>query len=233
MAKALELRRDAKLEIEWSGGAKELLSLDGFGRKALQALRRSVAGSDGQGRTQSLPFSVATVVRAEGVDATAPFSEGGMVHRVLQGLTTWSPNWKADGLKTLKEAGLEPRNKPQSSALYADVRGRAVWFPGHYVPERARYRSLSCYHRNLVFLSLQVESLAGLAAFTARKLEQGEVPGPKHRELAKRAAVILGLLYGGTKETYRSHSPRRQIDENQYVEPINEVRDYSDMGPLH
>jgi len=232
MAKALEFRRDGKLEIEWTGGGKESLNLDGFSRKALQALRRSVVGSEGTGGTQSLPFSIATVVRAEGVDATAPFSEGEIVHKVLQGLTTWSPTWKTDGLKPLTQAGLPSRNSPPSYALYAGQRGRAIWFPGHYVPEMAQRRSLSCYHRNFVFLSLQVESLAGLAAFTAKKLEQGEVPGPRHSRCAQRAAGILGRLYGGIK-TYRSHSPKVQMDQNQCVKPINEVRDYFDMAPLN
>ncbi|HWM91345.1 MAG TPA: hypothetical protein VN493_11310 [Thermoanaerobaculia bacterium] len=231
MAKALELRRDGKLEVEWSGGKKESLNLDAFGIKALQALRTQVTGTETSGGTQSLPFSIATIVRAAGVDAAAPFSEGEMMHKVLQGLTTWSPTWKTDGLKPLAEAGLPTRYSPSSYALYAGTRGRAVWFPGHYVPEMAQRRSLSCYHRNFVFLSLQVESLAGLAAYTAKMLEQGEVPGSKHAGFAKRGAGILGRLYGGTK-TYRSHSPKVQMDQNQCVKPINEVRDYFNMAPL-
>lgn len=231
MAKALELRRGGKLEIEWSDGKKDSLNLDGFGIKALQALRRQVTGSEGSGGTHTLPFSIATIIRAEGVDAAAPFTEGGMVHKVLQGLTTWSPTWKTDGLKPLSEAGLPTRLSPPSSALFAGTRGRAVWFPGHYVPGMAQRRSLSCYHRNFVFLSLQVESLAGLAAFTAKKLELGEVPSARHAGFARRAAGILGRLYGGTK-TYRSHSPKVQMDQNECMKPINEVRDYFNMAPL-
>jgi hypothetical protein len=231
MASALQLRRDEKLEIDWTGGGHEALNLDGFSRKALQALRRSVLGSDVQAPAQSLPFSIATVVRAEGVDAETSFPQGGMLHKVLQGLTTWAPTWQTDALKPLAEAGLPTRNSPPSYALYASSRGRGIWFPGHYTPAMAQRRSLSCYHRNFVFLSLQVESLAGLVAFAARQLDQGMVLAQQQAACARRAAGLLGRLYGGVK-TYRSRSPKLQMDQNGCVAPINTVRDYFDMAPL-
>jgi hypothetical protein len=230
---AHELRRTQKLEVYWIGSqTRETSSLDELGGKALADLRRKVLGKEVAAEVNPQPFTIATIVQAEGVDASLGTPEGEEIHRALQALTTWSPTWRDDSLKSFSETRLSLRTSPLGHVLFATRRGRAVWFPGLYRPSTIRLRSLSCYHRNLLFTSLQVESLAGLAAATDEVLSRGEIPPALQGKLAGRAAGILGRLYGADSSTYRSRSPRVQLEQNEHVEPINRVRDYFDMKPL-
>ncbi|HSF41430.1 MAG TPA: hypothetical protein VLT87_16645 [Thermoanaerobaculia bacterium] len=231
--KAHELRRTHNLEVYWIGTqTRETSSLDALGRKVLANLRRKVLGVDVAAEANPVPFTIATIVRAEGADSISGALEGSEIHQALQALTTWSPTWRDDTLKSFAEARLSLRNSPLDHVLYATRRGRAVWFPGLYRPSTIRLRSLSCYHRNLLFTSLQVESLTGLVAAADEVLSRREIPSALQAKLARHAAGILGRLYGADSSTYRSQSPRVQMDQNGCVEPINRVRDYFSMELL-
>jgi hypothetical protein len=176
---------------------------------------------------------VATVVRGEGVDPGALPAEGGQVHRMLEAVTTWRPSWQHDDLRNLplSQASLRIRTAPPSHVLYGRERGRAVWFPALFTQKGGDLHSLSCYHRNLVLASLQVESLSGAISETAKQIGDGLPLSVGHRECARRAAGILGRLYGGV-DTYRSWSPRVHIEQNGLVTVLNDVRDYFNMDPL-
>lgn len=234
--KAYGLRREAKVEFQW-GEAKsgEPMKLDAFGREALSALRQAILGPGGIAGAQASPFSVATIVNATGLDPAAlatPIEEEGEVHRALQALSTWSPSWEKDTLTPLAEAGLPLRSTaPRGHFLFGSRRGRAVWFPGLYAAPETSPRSLGCYHRNLLLASAQVESLAGLALEIDRARQSGTILVGGPRECAKRAVGHLGRLYG--RESYGSWSPRFQIDQNGYREPINRLRDYFQQPELH
>ncbi len=229
---ARKLRSDKELTVDWDDGSQEVLNMDAFGRKGLKALGRRIFGDGWTGpAAQPETFSIATLIRAEGASSASPFPHGGKVHRALQGLTTWSSIWQDDTPLPLEERR-QPvrRSRPESHCVYLSPRGRAVWAPALFQVEGKRH--LSCYHRNLTFLSLQVESLAGLASHTAEGLDQLQ-SGTKHERCARRAVGILARLYGGTGEnTYQSRSPRAQIEQNGYVDAINAARLHFHMEPL-
>lgn len=229
---ALRVKSDP-LNVTWEGGQEEKLNAAGFGRKALQALGRLVAGPDWPGTGgEPRAFTVVTVVRGEGVDPTVPLADA--IRKALHGLTTWSPAWNVDQPKPLDEAVLPIRKtSPKGHVLYADTRGRAVWAPGLFAPELNGKRLLGCYHRNLSMLSLQVESLACLAELTAQTLDHGGKLGTKHEGCANRAVGILARLYGGVESTYQSRSPRVQIDQGGFRQPIDAVRKHFKRDPLH
>jgi hypothetical protein len=44
--------------------------------------------------------------------------------------------------------------------------------------------------------------------------------------------VLLGLLHGGTRDTYRSKSLPTQIAQNDWVGPVNALRSEFDQAPL-
>jgi hypothetical protein len=52
------------------------------------------------------------------------------------------------------------------------------------------------------------------------------------KECTRIAAGILGRLYGGTTDVYRSWSLRAQIDQNKFVNDINAIRSFSQMPSL-
>ena len=243
--KAFEVRRTGRFQVKWvrptgrfqvewdEGEAPEFLSLDAFADKGLTALRKVALGPGAApGARRFTPFTVVTVVRGTGVNPVAPTPNGGEVHRALEAMTTWRPTWRYDVLPNLAEVSLKIRPAPPSHVLYGHTRGRAVWFPGLFIQKDRRLHSLACYHRNLVFTSLQVESLSGLISETAKQIRDGTPLSAAHRECARRAVGILGRLYGGAPSTYRTWSPRAHIEQNDLVMAVNEVRDLFNMDKL-
>jgi hypothetical protein len=230
--KAFEMRRTGKFQVKWDNGGVETLSLDMFADKALAALRQVAFGPAAPpGAGPLKPFTIVTVVKGTGVDPAVPTPDGGEIHRALEAMTSWRPTWMYDKLTEIAAASLRIRTAPPSHVLYGRARGRAVWFPALFIPGAEAFHSLACYHRNLVFASLQVESLGNLASETAKQLRQGMSLSAAHRECAQQAAGILGRLYAGAS-SYRSWSPRAQIEQNDLVADVNEVRDFFNMGPL-
>jgi hypothetical protein len=123
------------------------------------------------------------------------------------------------------------QGSPAGSALYAQERGRAVWHPALFRPaddatrtaltaQNERSEALSSYHRNLLFGSLQAESLGLLISYTSRLFDKGKLKinlSCHHRNLAASAAECLRKLYIGDKgDTWRSASLPRQIDHSCY-----------------
>jgi len=232
--KAFEVKKTGRFEVKWDDeAAPESVSLEVFARKALPALHKTAFGPETSYPVRSIsPFTVATVVKGSGVEPNNPVSEGGKIHRALEAMTTWQPTWREDVLPSLAESSLKIRTAPASHSLYGRKRGRVVWFPGLFVRKTPGSSSLACYHRNLVFASLQVESLSAFILETWKQICDTTKLTVTHEECARRAASILGRLYGGNASTYRSWSPRAHIEQNDLVTAINDVRDLFDMPPL-
>ena len=228
-----KIKRSQRVNVQWNDKSSEPLTLDMVADLYLKNLRKEAFGQYAASDYRpAKPFTLLTVVQGSGVDPTTPVTEGEEIHRMLEAVTTWQPTWQYDVLPELAKTSLHIRRSPPSHILYGRARGRAIWFPGLFTQKTGKLRSLTCYHRNLVFTSLQVESLCGLISLTAKNLQNGIPLHGCHRDCAKRAAGILGRLYGGVN-TYRSWSPKAQIEQNKLVEVLNEVRVHFNMKPLH
>ena len=238
-----DLRRTAVFDVQWdqkTGRAAESLTLAQMADAGLPTLRSAALGKNVAPAAQSVePFSVLTVIGAKGVAPGAPIVEGSAVHRALEAMASWRPGWKIDILPALKDSTVDTRAGAAGvDVLYARPRGRVVWFCRLLAgaeKEDAKKKgnhALACYHRNLTFLSLQVEAMGTFARATAATLDVAGTLPAAHLECAKRSAGVLGRLYGGQKDVYRSWSPRKQIDQNALVDPINKVRDVFGMKPL-
>lgn len=231
--KAFEVRRTGRFQVRWGEGkTTESLSLDNLANEGLTALHRFALGPEAAPRARPIkqPFTIATVASGTGVEKKAPPPEE--VLRALHAMAKWpSYNWQDPPLSDLPSLDEVDQKKIAEryagDVLYVQTRGRAVWFPKHFLPRKGRRVALSCYHKNLVFLSLQVESLGDLVSKTAEQIQAEGPPsaGGTHHWCAKRAASNLSLLYGGGEKTYRSWSARRQIEQNDLVPAINVVRD--------
>lgn len=232
---AFEIRRQGRYSIQWEEwGRVESLKADRVARKVLWALRTTAMGGGATVAARSVePFSVVTVVRGTGVSPGIPTPEGGEAHRAMEAVTCWRPTWQHDSLPALADASLPTRTVPPSHILYGRKRGRAVWFPALFMLPPGQLRTLACYHRNLVLASLQVESLSLLVSSTAKELRAGRLLSAAHSDCARRAAGVLGRLYGATPDIYRSWSPRVHIEQNNLVSTIDAVRDHFGMPPLH
>jgi hypothetical protein len=229
-------RHDA-YEVLWDpqlGRGAEHLTLPQAADACLRILRRGALGREVTPEVRyAEPFSIVTVVKAGGVASSKAVTEGGAVHRALEAMASWRAGWKAQKLPPFSDATIPTRSgDPGSDVLYARPRGRVVWFGRLLGGKQGETRALGCYHRNLTFLSMQVESLGGLLRGTATGLTGAGALPAAQLDCARRAAGILGRLFGATRDMYRSWSPRRQIDANGLVQPTNEVRHYFGMDPL-
>ncbi|HVB80526.1 MAG TPA: hypothetical protein VNE82_11355 [Candidatus Binataceae bacterium] len=209
------------------------LKLGDYAAQCLSKLRADALGAAAAARRVTLdqPFSIATIMRANEVAVNAPIVDQGPVHQVLEALTRWSPTWQADSpLPPFAKRRIPTKgNSPPSHALYASKRGRVIWFPAYFGQPGAP--NLTCYHRNLFYASLQVESLSALSSVAAESIAGGIALSPWQSDCAKRAAGILGRLYAGASSTYRSMSAKLHIDENRKTE-INGNRQYFGMPTL-
>ena len=218
--------------------------LDRLAGECLEYLRVQVLGNEDAPVADviryPLPFSIATFIQGGGVNPNIPLDElePGVqleARRALQVLTEWRCGWDNLVLPEIGESQHFLKSKRESSVLFAGKRGRAAWNPEHF----ARYVSrhpLSCYHRNLVAASVQVESLAAFAAHIAadpavkerRTLEPTDL-----KRCARYAAKRLSFLYIGNRgKTYRSDSVRAQIDQHPFRSDIETVLAHFNMPPL-
>jgi hypothetical protein len=228
---AWKVRKTGKFPAQWLPGISGDVGLRTLTDKAMNSMRTTALGPAARpGVRSATPFTVLTVVRGSGVDPSVPIPEGGEIHRALEAVTSWSNSWQYDPLPDLDEVSTP--TPYFEDLIYTRKRGHAVWFPVNFTSQEEGIHTLSCYHRNLVFASLTVESLVGLVAETARQLDQGRSLSPAHRQCARRASGILGRLYGGANSTYRSWSPNIHIDENEYEDVIDEVRLFFNMDML-
>jgi hypothetical protein len=234
---SFQVRQDEFFKVTLDDGSVHDLHLNSLAERAMTFLQQTALGPNAKPNYSVSPlFSIWTVVRADGVDATIPMTSGSNVQRILEAVTTWNQNFATANLPDLASTSAKVRKKrSDGDVLYANDRGRAVWFPGTFTLPEGPKRSMACYHRNLVYASMQVESLCRFIRETAAEIKQpgdlAKLP-PQQYNNAKRAAGILTRLYVAMKETtYRSGSPYLQIRQNNFLADINKIRQETFAGP--
>jgi hypothetical protein len=230
--KVQQVGRGAVLNVSFADGGTGNYTLPSLAAHTLDLMRSNVFGPDVPAGERSQPFTLATVVRAEGaMDVNSANPENGELHHALDGLCRGHGDWRNTPPVAFKESVIATRRAPTSHLLYGLKRGRAVWYPASFLPNPRRRFTLGCYHHNLLFASLQTESLLALLGMADRTGDLNRLSQSMQR-LVRSAAGIVGRLYGGDQSCYRSRSPRRQIDDSSQVDGVNRVRLFYGMGPL-
>jgi hypothetical protein len=222
--------------VSWPVSADEQVSLGAIGLNLIRAFRAAVFGPGiaGGRLTDSSPFTILSVLGGANVDLTAAPPANGQIQRLLHTITAWER--VPEGAEPLElssqvNLGLGKLAGP-ADLLYGARRGRAVWYPSKFLQDEQPNFKLRCYHRNLMYASLQTEALYGHAVELAQRRASNAPVTTDHHTLTRRAAATLGLLYGAHHDTYRSQSPRRQIDDNHWIDVVNSMRQYNYMQPL-
>jgi hypothetical protein len=175
------------------------------------------------------PFSLVTITDADGADTDEPVTADVLVLRALQGLSTLSGTWRNN--TPLKDSILpQSSNHPSSHFCFASRNGRCVWHPLFFGPGATskEAESLNCYHRNLLFGALQVQSLAHFVRLAQEQRNIGVNLNFDSDSLAGYARGILGRIYG--KAAYHSWSVRRWIDD---YPDVKEAIEKERKEPLH
>lgn len=169
------------------------------------------------------PFTICTIVQASAIDPKRKLRAAGDVHRGLHALAGWSPSWADDPVGKVEDSALVRASKPAGHVVYMADRGRVVWFPSHFATTNSKRHSLTCYHRNLTFTSLLIESLTSLLADALPRIQP---PGrlldlsKDHREALANATARLSDLYLG-RSTYRTGSAPPHITANGGKDLVN------------
>jgi len=227
----VEARRARVFQTKWEGKPPRRMSLDEFAQAAMNDLRRRVIGTTSMRRVPMAdPFTIVTIVKGEmeRTQPPSPLENRGEIHQALHGLCSFSPTWREEkrGLPDLKDCSASVKLMPDDHVVYGFERHRVVWFPAYMTKPLPRHHTLSCYHRNLVFLSLQTEMLGKLIQSFAAQLEAGELASPAHLNLVEHGASILSRLRGGVADTYQSWSARMQIEPSDVMSALARTRQY-------
>jgi hypothetical protein len=164
----------------------------------------------------SKPFTVTTLLDGRNASDSDKIKAGSPEHRLLEAVTGWNPSYRNMNLKNLPPATASVRIKRQldGDLMYARKNGRAIWLPRAFI---SGSRTLTCYHRNIVFASLQTQSLGGFSIWAAAQQKAGAPVDKSVLDRAKRATTLLGLLSEGNPAIYQSASVAKQIEEANYL----------------
>lgn len=237
--RAMEARHTKIFDLTWPDKTTTQGSLEDMGKLVLDFLRTTALGSSARRESPlAEPFSVATAVDGSVPDPATPNPSNGDVHRALEALCSFHPLWRINTLHPLDETTcLRFKDKgfmPDGHLLYGLERSRAIWFPGYFSRiQGRRIRKLGCYHNNLSLVSLHTESLVSLMRRASEFIRHHRSMSLDLEKLVRSAAGTLGRLYGGIEEkTYRSWSPRRQMEDGKSLGVIDQVRDFFGMSKL-
>ncbi|WP_141508714.1 hypothetical protein [Candidatus Chloroploca asiatica] len=199
----------------------------------LTQLRTGVATARGHGVALD-PFSIATIIRGTGAMTTLPAIEGGAIHSALEALTRWQSPPDNRRLTDLAQTRipLGTADVQAGDVLYGHARSRAIWMPRHFMQTQTR-ASLGCYHRNLVWTALQIDSLGSLVKQGATLIATGKALRGTQRTMLQRAYGILSRFHSGSSEvTYRTLSSKRHLEDNDMIPALNAVRGAFQRPPL-
>ena len=218
---------------------KASLSLNELSEHGLSIARTLAYGKEatpGKLTHPTKPFSVFTVLNGKDVDFLKEVENNGTIQKTLHAITNWKkPHEGGDVLNfdAKVNVGLG-QDAGSANVLYGQPRGRAIWYPSKFISDDPKILyGLPCYHRNIFLASLQTESLCGFAVSAMERIRAGKKLSSFQPEVARHIAGALGRLFGGTHDTYRSFSPRRQITDNNWEKDVNDLRINYDLPPLH
>jgi hypothetical protein len=199
------------------GGGATNQRLEPVAEEALADLRRQAFGANIAGYLcDSKPFTVTTLLDGRYASELYKIKAGSPEHRLLEAVTGWNPSYQNMNLRQVPPAtaSLAISSQLDGDLMYARKNARAIWLPREFVSESV---TLTCYHRNIVFASLQTQSLGGFSVWAAKQQQAGVTVDNRVLYQAKRATTLLGLLSAGNRGIYRSVSVAKQIEEANYL----------------
>lgn len=223
---ASNVRRDRRFRVSFAGG-EDSLTADRLADEILAHTRSSLLAVEvpRPARTWE-PFTILTILTGSGFDPAKPPQPKTLA--ALDAMTSWRRGVTSGGPPKLTDDNRLPPGAPDTAPdfVFARHRARAVWFPQLFDSTLQR-KALSCFHRNLTLLTMQVESLSGLIKLAARYIAVGDdIPVRMHECVSNALRLLEALDEGRRSSTYRSHSPRHQLQKNGVIESMKTVREF-------
>lgn len=229
VATCFQVRRNGSFTVIDENGAESTMDLSALASRALSVIRLATTGDGAlKGSISPQPFTISSIIRRTSPLPPAPVVDGDATHLALDGLSSFSVHYPLGAPTPLASALLNPAHLGPAQLLYAAPRGRAIWFPARAA---ATSDFLGCYHRTLLFLSMQLESL-GVAIGDFEQAPETRTASTL-RSSAKNVCVHLGRLEGQLIGTFRSPSSPRQIKDAGWLGGLDGVRSLFGMPVIN
>lgn len=240
----LKLKKEKVLKVKWNPGDKDgnPQNLSDIFFQTFSALVKDFKDSHWEKNTKGNasnrpfePFSVVSFLKGEGEMDDALCKDDNGIHKALATLSVWEPYFKKYSPPSIDRTKIPISGKSTTNILNGSKRGRVIWFPSELLAKDKK-RTIACYHRNLMFLSMQVDTLSRIVCVLAELSKYGQFNKIPYfyRICGKKAVQILGRLYGGySDKTYHSKSPKYHIEQNGFKDKVNLIRSIFEMPELH
>ena len=163
------------------------------------------------------PFLIAAIDAGDPDLLLQPVQQNDQVHKTLDALVTWNYKWNEVCFSKLADHTIDMQNTKQGDVIYGDEHSRVLWLPRLFAPEDKNEKTfaLRWYYRNLLLASMQVSSLSAFVAKAASYPDIGN--NMNFRNYLIRVREIISRLQAGSKDTYRSMSIMKQINDRKIL----------------
>ncbi len=187
-------------------------------KKLLDMLAKDVVGTDSSIDLSNKPFVVMTILEGERFDLAGTQ----LLDEVKKIFNSIGQSFK----EVIPISGYQDSEDIFCKNLvFSSSKGRIIWCPKSFLKPGNSNKSLGCYHKNIVRLSMQVESLSDLLKdyiCSNRSFPYLDTYiGNAQHQLVK----MYNSLNPNLRTTYCSASAVAQINQNDYLELVTMVRD--------
>jgi hypothetical protein len=206
-----------KVRIEGSEFLTEC-NLDTLAKKLLYMLVKDVIGTDLPVDFSNKPFTVMTIFEGERFEITGT--------QLLDGVKKIFNALDQSFKEVIPISGYQDSEDIFCKNLvFTSKKGRMIWCPKSFLIPGGSNKSLGCYHKNIVRLTMQIESLSDLLKdFICLNRSYPYLDtyiGNAQHQLVK----MYNPVNPNLRTTYCSASAVAQINQNDYLGLINMVRE--------
>jgi len=227
---------DGPITVTRDGQPPTDTALRDFALDLLERLATEIVPAPAEVTLKSDPFTVVTIVDAPGVAYDPNERPPSDAERRLFAMAAWTDRWAIAQLPQNPSPWLPLTNHAASDVIYAQRRGRVVWYPPYFTGDISSARGLAYRHRCLAALVMEVEALAAFLVLTNDVSAATPLPAA-HEDWARFAGRFIGRLYGqptsNALSTFQSSSVPRHLDDNGYTAPISAIRTTLGDTSLH
>ena len=201
-------------------GGKEFLTgcnLDTISKKLLYMLVKDVIGTDPALYSLNKPFAVMTIIEGKKFE----LSGTQLLDDVKKIFTALDQSYG----EVIPLSGYQDSNDIFcKNVAFCSKKGRIIWCPKSFLESGSSNKSLGCYHKNIVRLSMQIESLSDLLTGYIRLNRSypylDTYIGNAQHQLVK----MYNPVNPNLKTTYCSASAVAQMNQNDYLGLVNMAR---------
>jgi hypothetical protein len=213
-----ELYNSGKYEIDDTAIHKENINLKELYNTLVHKYSRDIVGELSTDDLFGKPFTIITVMDGE----REKLSKEELLQQVRNIFKSVDQTYS--GVIPLSRNN-DPEDIYRKNLLFCSNRGRLLWYPAIFLGKSENKKSLGCYNKNIMRLSMHIESFMELLK---EFMKSDNVPDKLYRfakELQFQMVKLYFIKNKNLKQTYYSASTVAHLNDNDYLGVISLVRD--------